>query len=177
MEYRINKKSHFLAIFDGIGLASIVFTIGLTLIFLFKGPQFILTAFWIFAGGYLILVLPALYIYLEYYLHDRNVIITINDEENELHYKKKNIEQTIAFKDIILFEIFGETGSYFWWPSSTFSFARLITKNGEEFFFTGLIKYKLENIIPYPNAEKRRWLFPSICFYKLVRTNNEIPSY
>ena len=174
MDYKINRKSHVLAILDSIGIISIVFTIGLIIIFYIRGAQFLQSTLWFFVVGYLILALPALFIYLEYYLTDKDVVISVNYEKHELLYKKSNVEKIIAFNDIMIFQIFGETGNFYWFPSSTFSFARLITKKGEEIFFTKLIKYKLEDIIPSVRVEKRRWLFPSICLYKYFRTNIEI---
>ena len=176
MDFKITRKSHILALLDSVGIVSIVFIIGTIIIYYFEGFQFILSTIWIFVLGLILLILPALYLYLEFYLHDRNLILSVDHKKHELSYKRKGFERRIAFNDIILFEIFGEVGSYYWCPSSAFSFARLVLKNGEEFFFTRLIEYKLENIIPFVRIEKRRWLFPSIHFYKLVRSNDDIPS-
>ena len=175
MDFKITRKSHILAVLDSVGIISVVFLIAIIIMCYIEGFQIILSRIWVFVSGFILLVLPALYLYLEFYLHDRKLILSVDNKKQELSYKRKGLERRIAFNDIILFEIFGEDGSYYWCPSSTFSFGRLVLKDGEEFFFTRLIEYKLENIIPLVKADKRRWLFPSINFYKLVRTNDDIP--
>lgn len=175
MKYKITPKSHILAIFDSVGVITIVFSIGLVIIYYRDGLQFLSQMAIFLIIGYLVLIIPALYIYFEYYLRDRNTIVSVDNMSRELVYINGGKNERISYNDIKLFEIFGENGGYYWCPSSTFSFGRLVLKSGEEIFFTRLIKYKLHNIIPDIQANHRRWLFPSICLYKLVRGNQEMP--
>jgi hypothetical protein len=174
MEYKITKKSHILAVRDSVGIITIVFLVGTIIIYYRDGLQFLSKIALFLIVGYLFLIIPALYIYFEYYLKDRNVLVSVDNKRKEIVYIKKDKEKRIYYCDIKIFEIFGETGLFYYCPSSTFSFGRLVLKSGEEIFFTRLIKYKLHDIIPDIQVINRRWLFPSIGFYKLVRSNSEL---
>lgn len=175
MEYRILRKSHWYALFNSLGLFTIIFIVISAVLIWKNGIEFL-------EGGmlkyalvfYLVMVIPALLIYLEYYIQDRDVRILVDKIDEFIIYRKGGVEKKIRFQDVKQFDVFGETENITFFPASSFSFARLIVCTGEEIYFTNLLKYKLHEIFPEINTNRRRWIFPSIIFFKAVRTNDDI---
>jgi len=175
MEYRITQRSHWYALINSLGLYTVVFIIICLVILWRNGFEYFEDGMLGYAFGfYLFMVIPALIIYLEYYLKDKDVIIRVFNDKGVLIYTKQGVEKEIKFQEVKQFDVIGEIGNFAWFPASTFCFARLLLQNGEELFFTNLLKYKLDKIFPNIEVNKRRWIFPSILFFKTFRTNDDM---
>lgn len=116
----------------------------------------------IFGNGYLILSIPTLFLHLEYYFINKKDRVTIN----------YNLSQIIINNNLYLFEeidsiilvmppVWHRKESIRFLPFEEYNFAKIIFKNKDEFIFTNLLEYKIENIfskIPDINIERKSML-------------------
>lgn len=104
----------------------------------------------IFAGMFVLLTLPLLYLHIEYYIANRKQKIIIKDEEftiikqngNILKFKFTELSKVILYKSASL-----DKGGIQLTPIESYHYARIITKSEKQIIVTCLMYPKLEEVV------------------------------
>ncbi|HWD90510.1 MAG TPA: hypothetical protein VG367_20435 [Mucilaginibacter sp.] len=115
---------------------------------------------------YLILIIPALFLHLEYYIINKKDIVVINDVEGTISI---NNQQPIAFDQIEKIFLLMSPPLYRndkinYIPFDNYYYAIIKMKEGGRFIFTSLLTPKVEEVMKQINGvpiEKRRRLIAS----------------
>lgn len=119
-----------------------------------------------FSLYYSILLVPTLYLHIEYYLMNRNDVLIIDAVEKKIII---NAQKPISFNEIekiIYFmpPVWHRKGLIRLLPFEDYHYARIKMKNGDQFLFTCLMAYRVEDALKQIAEiviEKRKILFAS----------------
>ena len=106
-------------------------------------------------------------LHLNYYFHDKNLIIIIDYDRSSLTYKKKKRNREIFFSDIKLIKRY-QGSKYpsgiarYTIPSNFYHYTSIVTKRGEEYKFSDFVKGEIEIF----GLEKKKIIIP---FFNIIR--------
>jgi len=120
---------------------------------------------------YSVFAIPALFLHLEYIIHDRVSSLTIDNINKNGIYRKGKSEIVFSFDEIESVYFFGETKDFNNLTTQNHSFYFFKLKNNKDFIVSCLVVRNIENIIPKISINKNRRFFPSILFEDMIKKN------
>jgi hypothetical protein len=161
MEYKITFRNHFKSL-EFLIYGSLLFA-GLVYV-LYKNEGYSTDLVQFFSVYYLVLLVPTLFIHIEYYLKNRNDILIIDTSEKTISI---NGQKPIFFSEIenityVMPPVWHRKGFIRLLPFEDYHYAKIKMKNGEQFIFTCLMAYRVEDVLKQISGvpiEKRKLLF------------------
>jgi hypothetical protein len=161
MEYRVSIKNQFKSL-EFLVYGSLLFSLLVYLIYKNEGYTKDFGQF--FFVYYMVLLIPTLFLHVEYFLKNRNDILTIDVEQKNIRINKQT---DIAFNQIenityFMPPVWHRKGFIRLLPFEDYHYARITMKNGERFIFTCLMAYRVEDTlksITGVRIEKKNRLF------------------
>lgn len=179
-EYRINSKTVRLAVIYSLVVPTVmVFIVGWLFITLSEGKNYFNWLLKNNAYVYVLILLlsimiPALYLLVEYYFFNRGMNIVITNGEEIIFIVNGIIKYRNSFNNIKNCRIYRETMDWEFIPASNYSFAFLSFKDGKKFIITCLLEWDLRVMLKEISYTERRSFFPSILLYKLTGLGDEL---
>ena len=165
MTYRITFKNHLSALKTTFFCTILFFGVGY---FVYNKEGFGINTDTVpyFLIYYVVSIIPALFLHVEYYLINRKDIVIINALKETISF---NDQKVVYFKNIVkitlvMSPVLYRKGSLGFTPFDNYHYAIIMMNGGEEFIFTCLLAKKVEEtmkqITDVP-IEKRRRFIPS----------------
>lgn len=164
MEYKVTTLSQAKAL-SGLFLGTVIMLIAVYFVIQADGYSDGIPI--IFGTGYLIILIPTLFLHIEYYLKNRNDILIIDTSEKTISI---NEQKSIFFNQIesiiyVMPPVWHRKGIIRLLPFEDYHYAKIKMKNGEEFIFTCLMAYRVEDVLEQISGiaiEKRKMLFATM---------------
>lgn len=161
MEYKITFRNHFKSL-EHLIYGSIMMS--LAIYYILKTDGYTEGIPVIFCTIYLINFIPTLFLHIEYYLKNRNDILIIDISEKTISI---NGQKPIFFSEIeniayVMPPVWHRKGFIRLLPFEDYHYAKIKMKNGEQFIFTCLMAYRVEDVLKQISGvpiEKRKFLF------------------
>ncbi|MES2560981.1 MAG: hypothetical protein V4590_14640 [Bacteroidota bacterium] len=161
MEYRVTIRNQFKSL-EFLIYGSLFFAILVYILYQNEGYSADLLQF--FSVYYLVLLIPTLFLHIEYYLKNKNDILTIDTCQELISI---NEQRPISFNEIekITFfmpPVWHRKGIIRLLPFEDYHYAKIKMKNGEYFVFTCLMAYRVEEALELISGvviEKKTRLF------------------
>ena len=137
-----------------------------------NGTEFVFEEFmiWLLIGFTVITNIPAIIIYLNYYLENKNTKFTLDFEEEKIIIRKNGIEKQYLRKEIkkstyhlgIYYKNAFDKGSRIPMLISDFGYWDLQFKNGDRYYLTNLLHDFLHETPKFPKTRYRYRFYPYI---------------
>jgi hypothetical protein len=116
----------------------------------------------------LLLMIPTLYVFLEYLYLNRRTVVEFKDEDIVIISTAK-IKYESKIENISKCLLIRETEGWAFHPASNFSMAKLEFKDGNSFIITCLLNWNLRDFFSGINFIEKRSIFPSILLYRVFK--------
>jgi hypothetical protein len=137
-----------------------IYGILLTIYFCCYGWRFPGPYPYIFLVIFLLDILPTLVVHVQYWLANRNSVLTISKELHQLTYSDKFQMLSYSLDDIIKLLHVASFGGGSWYSFSEYRYFRITFSDGKEIVITSLmvkdVKYVLEMLLGYKADKKLR---------------------
>jgi hypothetical protein len=146
MKYKITFKNHLKSLEF---LISGTFLFGGLVYFLYRTEGYSAGLINFFSIYYLVLLLPTLYIHIEYYLRNRNDVLIINPAAETITINNRD---PICFVEIetivyVMPPVWHRKRGIRLLPFEDYHYAKIKMKNGDFFIFTCLMAYRVEDAL------------------------------
>lgn len=161
MKYKITFRNNIKAL-EFLIYGSLLFA-GLVYV-LYKNEGYSTDLVQFFSVYYFILLVPTLFLHIEYYIKNKNDVLIIDASQKTITINEQN---PISFSEIesityVMPPVWHRKGTIRFLPFEDYHYAKIIIKGGGEFIFTCLMAYRVEDALKQISGVKvlkRKLLF------------------
>lgn len=160
MKYKITFKNHLKSL-EHLIYSTLLFPVGIYYVYINDGYTDGIPI--IFGISYSLIFIPTLFLHIQYYMKNKNDVLIINISEKTICINEQNV---VAFNEIekiiyVMPPVWHRKGFIRFLSFEDYHYARIKMKSGQEFIFTCLMNYKVEDALKQIDGvpvEKRKSL-------------------